>query len=74
MYRGDEQLNETGDDGLVIDFLSHANKPRDRYDVYLYSSTELGDSSGSVGNLFDDSFIEDRKWFETAMTHLSRLK
>jgi hypothetical protein len=70
MYLGNKQSNQAVENEPVIHFLSHADEPRDRYDVYLHSGEEPRDPSNNARNIFDDSNIEDRKWFTAAKKYL----
>lgn len=72
MYPGNKPSNQAAENGREIDFLLHADEPRDKYYIYLHSGTEPRDLFSNARNMFDDSNIEDRKWFRIAKKYLSR--
>jgi hypothetical protein len=70
MHLVNKQLHQAVQDEPVIDFLSLADEPRDRYDVYLNPGEEPRHRDNNARNIFDDSNIEDRKWFTAAKKYL----
>jgi hypothetical protein len=70
MYIKKERANRLPKSNKAINFLLHADEPRDKYDVYLHSAKDPKDPFRNTRNLFDDSNIEDRKWFKEAKDYL----
>jgi hypothetical protein len=76
MYLGNKRSNKLTEKGRAIAFASDADEPTvktAKHEVYLHSGDELRDPSNNARNMFDDSNIEDRKWFGSAKKYLSRL-
>jgi hypothetical protein len=74
MYRENKQSNQAAKNEYMIEFLSHVDEPIDKYDIYLHSGTKPRDPTSNARNIFDDSNIEDRKWFGAAKKYLSRAR
>jgi hypothetical protein len=74
MYLVNNQPNKATENGYVLELLAHVEEPTDMYDIYLYSGEVPRDALSNARNIFDDSNIEDRKWFGAAKQYLSKAR
>lgn len=66
-----KQSNKSVKSGYELELLSYVEDPTDIYDIYLHSGAVPRDALSNERNIFADSNIEDRKWFEAAKQFLS---